>query len=140
MRIPWGMRKEQAKGHRDTEFSEELSSNVSKDLAAYQSGPDSGIRVDPTPITLGDELKVEYRGLLVQSGAEEVYLHYGFGPGDWRYVQEVPMAMEADGTWSATVQAGEAGRFSFCFRDSAGNWDNNSGRNWSYEIHGGDWH
>ena len=76
--------------------------------------------MDPTPITLGDELKVEYRDLLVQSGAEEVYLHYGFGPGDWRYVQEVPMAMEADGTWSATVQAGEAGRFSFCFRDSAG--------------------
>ncbi|NMB46359.1 MAG: carbohydrate-binding protein [Firmicutes bacterium] len=106
----------------------------------YHLAPDSGIDVEPTPITLGDELKIEYRGLLAASGAEAVYVHYGFGPGDWRFVQDIPMEKTPDGTWTAVVQAGEKGRFSFCFRDNANNWDNNNGKNWSYEIHGDDWH
>ncbi|NLY30617.1 MAG: carbohydrate-binding protein [Firmicutes bacterium] len=115
---------------------------VGRDLSRdYQLAPDDGIIVRPTPVSLGDELQVEYRGLLAQSGAEEVYLHYGFGRSDWTYVQDIPMEKSADGTWTAVVQVEEAGRFNFCFRDNANNWDNNYGRNWSYEIHGdGDFH
>ena len=137
MRFPWAVRKE--KKAQDMEASVEL---VVRDLSRdYQLAPDDGIIVRPTPVSLGDELQVEYRGLLAQSGAEEVYLHYGFGRSDWTYVQDIPMEKSADGTWTAVVQVEEAGRFNFCFRDNANNWDNNYGRNWSYEIHGdGDFH
>ena len=137
MRFPWAVRKE--KKAQDMEASVEL---VGKDLSGdYQLAPDDGIIVRPTPVSLGDELQVEYRGLLAQSGAEEVYLHYGFGRSDWTYVQDIPMEKSSDGTWTAVVQVEEAGRFNFCFRDNANNWDNNYGRNWSYEIHGdGDFH
>ena len=137
MRFPWAVRKE--KKAQDMEASVEL---VGRDLSGdYQLAPDDGIIVRPTPVSLGDELQVEYRGLLAQSGAEEVYLHYGFGRSDWTYVQDIPMEKSADGTWTAVVQVEEAGRFNFCFRDNANNWDNNYGRNWSYEIHGdGDFH
>lgn len=137
MKIPWALRRGRQERYLDEETSAELSSS---DLDDYHLAPDSGIAVKPTPITLGDELKVEYRGLLAQSGAEAVYLHYGFGPGDWRSVNDIPMERSSDGAWAAVIQAGEKGRFSFCFRDNANNWDNNSGRNWSYEIHGDDWH
>jgi hypothetical protein len=138
VRIPWALRRGQTDQDRDMETSTELSgSDLEHD---FHLAPDNGIDVEPTPITLGDELKIEYRGLLAQSGAEAVYLHYGFGPGDWRFVQYIPMESSSDGVWTAVVHAGERGRFSFCFRDGADNWDNNSGRNWSYEIHGDDWH
>ncbi len=137
MKLPWALRRGRADENLDVEASEELSiSSLGHD---YQLAPDSGIAVEPTPITLGDELKIEYRGLLAQSGAEAVYLHYGFGPGDWRFVQEIPMEKDSDGAWMTVVQAGEKGRFSFCFRDNGNNWDNNNGRNWSYEIHGDNW-
>ena len=136
--IPWALRRGQAGQDPDMETSVELSgSEAGHD---FHLAPDDGIEVEPTPITLGDELKVEYRGLLARSGAEAVYLHYGYGPGDWRFVQDIPMAKSPEGVWTAMVQAGERGRFSFCFRDNADNWDNNNGRNWSYEIHGDDWH
>ncbi len=137
MRFPWAVRKDRK--DQDMEASLELAGS---DLASdYQLGPDNGIMVRPTPVSLGDEVKVEYRGLLAQAGAEQIYLHFGFGRGDWTYVQEVPMERTPDGAWTALVQVEEAGRFNFCFRDSANNWDNNNGRNWSYEIHGdGDFH
>ena len=137
MKIPWALRRGRTEQDLDVETSTELSSSSLEH--DYQLTPDSGIAVEPTPITLGDELKIEYRGLLAQSGAEAVYLHYGFGPGDWRSIQEISMEKGTDGAWTAVVQAGERGRFSFCFRDNANNWDNNSGRNWSYEIHGDSW-
>ena len=104
----------------------------------YQHGPDSGIRVSPVPVTKGEELEIKYNGLLAQSGADAVFLHYGFGPGNWRGVREVPMRKTDDGQWTARVYADGSGRFSFCFRDSLYNWDNNSGNNWSYLIHGSD--
>ena len=145
MRFPWAVRREKKDENRvkeqnlDMEVGAELiGSDFSRD---YQLAPDDGIIVRPTPVSLGDEILVVVRGLLAQSGAEAVYLHFGFGRNDWSYVQDIPMESSPDGTWTAVVQAAEAGRFNFCFRDNANNWDNNSGRNWSYEIHGdGDFH
>ena len=137
MRFPWAVRKKNQ--DQDMEVSVELAgSDLARD---YQLAPDDGIIVRPTPVSLGDEVQVEYRGLLAQSGAEEVYLHFGFGRSDWTYVQDIPMEKSPDGTWTAVVQVEEAGRFNFCFRDNANNRDNNNGRNWCYEIHGdGEFH
>ncbi|HHY46214.1 MAG TPA: carbohydrate-binding protein [Firmicutes bacterium] len=102
---------------------------------------DDGVYVSPTPITAGSEVTVKYDGLLARSGADAVYLHAGFGPNDsWREIHDIPMTMARDNMWTATVpiKVEETSRINFCFRDSANNWDNNNGANWSYEIHNGE--
>jgi len=104
----------------------------------YQRAPDNGIVVEPTPISGGDRVKVRYNGLLVQDGAQQVFLHYGFGPGEWEDVNDVMMHKNDAGEWEVKVEApANRDRFEFCFRDNAYNWDNNDGVNWSYEIHNG---
>lgn len=95
-----------------------------------------GIYMEPVPITLGDDVKIKYKGILA-GGAQKVYLHAGFGYNQWDQVQDIPMRKTRDGGWSATLKVEDASRLNFCFKDNADNWDNNSGRNWSYEIHNG---
>lgn len=97
-----------------------------------------GIYLEPVPITLGEEVKIKYKGLLADSGANKVYLHAGYGPGEWDKVIDVPMKKTRDGGWSITIQVGEPTHFNFCFRDDAQNWDNNQGKNWTYQVHTGD--
>ncbi|MDA8096937.1 MAG: carbohydrate-binding protein [Clostridia bacterium] len=97
-----------------------------------------GVVVDPTPITAGQETTFFYNGLLAQSGADQVYLRIGFGPFDnWYDVRDLRMSKTAYG-WVKTLEAPTNwDRLSFCFRDSANNWDNNGGANWSWAIHNG---
>ena len=97
-----------------------------------------GIYLDPVPITLGEELKIKYKGHLAESGADKIFLHAGYGDNSWDNVMDVPMRKNRDGGWSVTVQVSEPSSFSFCFRDSAQNWDNNNGQNWTYQVHVGD--
>lgn len=97
-----------------------------------------GVVVDPTPITAGEEVTVFYNGLLGREGRGQVYLHYGYGRDDsWRNISDIRMEKTGWG-WVSSLKIPEhEGRFHFCFKDSAGNWDNNSGANWSFEIHSG---
>lgn len=99
-----------------------------------------GVAVEPLPITAGGEIKAKYRGLLHKNGAQEIYMHAGYGHRDWHGIQDIKMTKAPDGSWSATVNLDpeETSRFNFCFRDSAFNWDNNKGLNWSIEIHNGE--
>jgi len=98
---------------------------------------EGGIKVSPVPITAGDQVRVVYNGLLAACGADKVYLHAGYGsPYNWQGVADHPMVRTPEG-WEAVVRVENASRFNFCFKDSANNWDNNNGRNWSYEIHYG---
>lgn len=98
---------------------------------------EGGVRINPVPITAGEQVDIIYEGLLANHGADKVFLHAGFGnPQNWQKVIDYPMVKTAEG-WETTVRVDNASRFNFCFKDSAGNWDNNSGKNWSYEIHYG---
>ena len=102
---------------------------------------DDGVYVKPTPITYGQQCTIWYSGLLARHGADQVYLHYGFGPGVWKDVRDVPMRRVGwvgdTALWEATLQAKGFGTLEFCFHDSADHWDNNSGHNWVYQIHWG---
>jgi hypothetical protein len=96
-----------------------------------------GIDVTPTPITTGQNVRVNYDGLLSRSGANQVYLHAGFGlDNQWNDVKNLKMS-KVQNTWQADVEMDTDDRFYFCFHDNAGNWDNNSGSNWSFEVHNG---
>lgn len=106
----------------------------------YGIGPNDGVRVDMGPRANGmdgdddPEITVGYNGLLAQAGAASVVLHCGDGPGDWENVRNVAMEPGPTGEWIVRVR-GEKGRtLAFCFHDNAGNWDNNSGLNWSVTV------
>lgn len=94
-----------------------------------------GIYLEPVPITLGDELKIKYKGTLAESATGKIYLHAGFGSGEWEKILDVPMKKTRDGGWSVTIPVDEPSNFNFCFRDEDQNWDNNQGKNWSYQVH-----
>jgi hypothetical protein len=97
-----------------------------------------GVLVTPLPITAGEEVRIWYGGLLAKSGAVDVYLHMGIGPGAWQQVRDVRMKKESAGIFSCIIQApAQGGRLEFCFHDGAGNWDNQQGRDWHFPIHNG---
>lgn len=98
---------------------------------------DQGIKVQPTPIIAGQRIEIQYEGLLARSGAQDIFLHAGFGRNNsWDDVTEVRMQRQGNRFMSQMSMENDS-RLNFCFRDNAGNWDNNSGRNWSFEIHNG---
>lgn len=92
------------------------------------------VRVRPLPMHNGDVIEVRYNGLLAKSGADQVYLHTGLAyEYDWTNVQNIKMNKE-ENDWVVNVELKEPVKLKFCFKDSANNWDNNNGRNWSYTI------
>lgn len=105
--------------------------------AMHQARYPGGVVVDPTPITSGEEITVLYDGLLAAGGAARVYLHVGYGNSrDWRNIQTHCISKTGWG-WVKTLEMPDNSRFNFCFHDGCGNWDNNNGINWSFEIHNG---
>ena len=97
-----------------------------------------GLVVDPVPITKDEEITILYNGLLASSGADQVYLHCGYGTSSaWNKVQDVKMDKTERG-WVKRFSVSDPSRLNICFRDSANNWDNNNGINWSFEIHDGE--
>jgi len=86
-----------------------------------------GVEVKPSGF---NDACIIYNGLLSKSGADQVYLHYGFGdPKNWRSINTVRMDRTARG-WESTQRLQDS-LMNFCFKDSANNWDNNSGFNWT---------
>ncbi|WP_328793821.1 carbohydrate-binding protein [Heliomicrobium undosum] len=96
-----------------------------------------GVRIDPLPATAGQEVCILYSGLLANSGADQVYLHVGYGDaGKWKKVEDVEMDKTGYG-WVKVLPAHDLGAMHFCFHDSAHNWDNNNGVNWTIQVHNG---
>lgn len=95
-------------------------------MAAGWRDSNAGIEVQPG--ILPNEVTVYYDGLLARSGADQVYIHYGFGLPDWRNVTTEKMEWTGK-RWRKAITVDK--QASFCFKDSAGNWDNNNGHNWS---------
>lgn len=114
------------------------------DIDREQKGPvssvsevEGGVTVAPVPVTFGEDIVVKYSGILAQSGADGIFLHMGYGPLDhWNYVTDLPLKKNGN-SWEVTFEVKDDNRLNFCFRDSAGNWDNNNGKNWSFEVHNG---
>jgi hypothetical protein len=97
------------------------------------------VNVEPTPITAGQKIKIDYEGELTEKEADQVYLHAGVGFGDgWEDVTDIEMVETEDGQWTAQLKINTTERFNFCFKDNADNWDNNGGTNWSFEVHNGE--
>ncbi|MCX7710707.1 MAG: carbohydrate-binding protein [Clostridia bacterium] len=82
---------------------------------------------------LPDMIKMVYNGLLAKSGAQEVYAVMGYGTDNqWEEVQELPMQKTAQQTFELLTFRKRPGDIHFAFRDNTGNWDNNSGKNYTF--------
>jgi len=94
---------------------------------------DARISFDPTYVRPGEDFQVYYHGLLENSGADQIYLHYGFD--NWSTnLGTIPMNRIENGSFKATIKASGNHELNFCFKDSAANWDNNNGYNWSMHL------
>lgn len=93
---------------------------------------DDRVDVFPSPSVKGRDATIKYNGLLAKSGADRVFIHYGFD--GWKNVSTAEMRREGNGSFSINLPVHGSSEINFCFKDSANNWDNNSGWNWSSDI------
>jgi len=81
----------------------------------------------------GSKSKLNYSGLLVNSGAQDVYAVISYGNNDtWKDVKYYHMDKIDDKTFEVLLPYNEKQTLNVCFKDSINNWDNNSGRNYSF--------
>jgi hypothetical protein len=94
--------------------------------------PYAGIKAEPTSSD-GKSVKIIYDGLLAKSGADRVFLHLGIGKRTaWKDINDIHLDRTNKGWESSAIKVKD--QLNFCFKDSANNWDNNQGENWSYII------
>lgn len=94
--------------------------------------PQSGISVSQVSSKDGINLALTYDGLLYQSGADSVFVHYGYG-SKWTNSDTVKMTRTENG-FKVNLPLAKTGTVNVAFKDSAHNWDNNSGLNYSFTV------
>lgn len=92
----------------------------------------NGVTISPAVPTAGDNVTVTYDGLLAKNGAAHIYAQVGFG-SQWDGKAFYKMNKTGTG-FEATVPVGNGDTMNICFKDCADNWDNNSGKNYSFDI------
>jgi hypothetical protein len=102
-------------------------------MPSYHEYLSNGVCVDSVGPAALKIYKVGYDGLLAQSGATEVFAHVGFD-SDWEHARDYPMVRTAHGFETSVILREGQKTFHVCFRDPAGNWDNNSGANYSFRL------
>lgn len=93
---------------------------------------ENGIILSETQLYVGDEVSITYDGLLSNCGADKVYAYIGYGD-EWEEKGFIPMTYEFD-VFRATFKVLLPGSLNLAFKDSAENWDNNSGQNYRFKV------
>lgn len=84
----------------------------------------------------GDSLRLVYDGLLAKSGASHVYAAVSVGDNsNWHDVRYYKMDKRGQDTFEAVIPKSESTNVNIAFKDCANNWDNNSGMNYSFNVH-----
>lgn len=91
-----------------------------------------GVTIQPAIPRAQTSATLKYDGLLARSGAHGVYAHVGFG-ANWSNTQDIRMSRTANG-FTASIPVQYADTLNIAFKDCANNWDNNSGKNYSFDI------
>ncbi|AEY66740.1 carbohydrate-binding protein [Clostridium sp. BNL1100] len=99
---------------------------------AQKNYEDNGVFLSKKTLYSGDKVILKYNGLLCQAGAENIYVHVGFGES-WENKYFVSMTNEND-TFIAEIDIKDGKTCGMCFKDAADNWDNNSGENYVFNI------
>lgn len=102
-------------------------------MVGSQPYSDNGILVSKDMLSIGDEIEVIYRGLLAENGADQVFLHGGYG-NEWKEKFFLPMKRGDELEFRTLLKLNKSGELHITFKDSANNWDNNSSENYSFKI------
>lgn len=100
--------------------------------SSTQPYADNGVILSKSSLNVGEEVLFSYTGLLAQSGADQIFVHIGYGES-WQEKAFVPMEND-NGVFKAAVKAVLPGTLNFSFKDSANNWDNNSSSDYSIIV------
>jgi hypothetical protein len=100
--------------------------------SSTQPYADNGVILSKSSLNVGEEVLLSYTGLLAQSGADQIFVHIGYGE-NWQEKAFVPMEND-NGVFKAAVKAILPGVLNFSFKDSANNWDNNSSNDYSIKV------
>ena len=113
-----------------TEFNHRGSSTW--DIPPTVSYADNGVSV-----TGGSgSMELEYDGLLSRSGAEELFAVVGYGNNlKWEDSETYAMQKLENQVFKVSIPVKRSGNLNMAFKDNAGNWDNNSGMNYSFNNH-----
>lgn len=76
---------------------------------------------------------ITYTGLLKECGATAVYAHIGQGC-QWKNTKDYQMEKTPRGFELSLLLPENVDRLNVCFKDSANNWDNNTGANYSFLV------
>lgn len=98
----------------------------------YNNYVENGVIIRPNVIAEGDNVIVNYKGVLFNDGAHSIYMHLGFGE-HWEQVEDIKMERGLNG-FEATIPITRHKKLNVAFKDCANNWDNNSGKNYSFEV------
>lgn len=99
---------------------------------AKKTYEENGVILSKKTIYSGDKIKLSYTGLLAQAGAQNIFLHVGYGD-NWDNSSLIPMELD-QGIFNAELNILENMNLGICFKDTADNWDNNSGQNYVYKL------
>ena len=78
------------------------------------------------------DVKISYTGKFFQDNSEEVFIHYGFGL-NWDGLNEIKLEKTELG-YQALIYLNGQDSLNFCFKNGKGEWDNNEGKNYVFEI------
>lgn len=92
----------------------------------------NGLIVTPNVLAEGDEATVIYKGILKESGADEIIMHVGYGE-KWNDTQDIKMKKTKEG-FETNLSITNDLPLKVAFRDGANNWDNNSSRDYTFEV------
>ena len=91
----------------------------------------NGVLLLNPKIYVEDKIALLYRGLLVESGADRIYAYVGYGE-EW--TEEFIEMEHIQNEFKTNIDAKAPGILNICFKDSADNWDNNSGLNYTFNV------
>ncbi len=115
-----------------TKFSEEISREINNiDLIySYNSYYKNGIELKKETDNM---LKLVYHGILANDGADQIYTIIGYGNNlMWEDEMHYQMNRIGEQTFELMLPITRNGNINIAFKDSAANWDNNSGMNYSF--------
>ena len=117
-------------------FAVNYNTNVEVIVMSLNSQPyaENGVFISNSSLSVGEEVAITYEGLLAKSGADQIFLHIGYGE-EWLDKTFIPMERE-NGVFKGTFKIALPDDLNISFKDSANNWDNNSSMNYSFKITG----
>jgi hypothetical protein len=91
-----------------------------------------GVTISPAVPESGNNVTIMYDGILSKNGAGHIYAYVGYG-NSWQDNSYYKMDKSATG-FQTNIPVGNSDAMNMCFKDCADNWDNNSGKNYSFDI------